>query len=153
MCRQTRRFLFGTPVLSLSVQSSGGPAQPVSIETRAVNGSGLEAWHCQGCGCGNGTSVTVLGPGPEGTPVLLTDPREAVALCPDTMVPWSADGVVENKAQFTGTLYRTDASFFSPATYEAPAGTYTVVAEFSYASVQDGPFNKIEQRATFEWQP
>src|SRR5206468_11740975 len=60
--------------LSVStLPSVGQPGQPVSIEIRVVNSGKREAWHCDGCGCGNGTSREVLGP--DGTRVELNDPR------------------------------------------------------------------------------
>jgi hypothetical protein len=147
--------ILGVPAVELTVSALppvGGPSQPISIESRAVNATGSGFWHCQGCGCGNGMTLTILGP--DGSPVALRDPREEPPLCPDTMVPWASNASVESRLPFTGTLYETNPSGFPPTpTYDAPAGTYTVVARFSYAGSSAGQTIPVVQTTTFQWQP
>src|SRR5438552_16226462 len=72
--------------LSVStLPSMGDPGHAVSIEIRVVNSGKAEVWHCDGCGCGNGISLKVLGP--DGAPVELNDPRAFLPPCPDGLTP------------------------------------------------------------------
>lgn len=42
-------------------------------------------------------------------------------------------------------------AYVSP--YAAPAGTYTVIARFSYSTSAPGEWVTLERRATFDWVP
>src|SRR5206468_10528448 len=79
--------------LSVStLPSMGEPGHPVSIEIRVVNSGKREVWHCEGCGCGNGIGLEVLGP--DGTRVELNDPRAVLPACPDGPAPLEPGGVL-----------------------------------------------------------
>jgi len=129
----------------------GQPGQPISIEIRVVNSGKREAWHCDGCGCGNGTSLEVLGP--DGTRVELNDPRALLPACPEGVAPLEPGAVLGSTGPFTGVLYVRDSSAVPSPTYAAPPGTYTVVAGFAYSLTRGGEAFRIERRATFVWNP
>src|SRR5262245_50599943 len=38
------------------------PSHPVALTATVVNAGPLTMWHCEGCGCGNGIGMGVLGP-------------------------------------------------------------------------------------------
>ena len=139
--------------LSVTVQPSvGGSSSPISMVVSAVNGGGTQVSHCEGCGCGNGTSLTVLAP--DGTPVALSDPRLPQPLCPDGAVPLRPGDVLRNGGRFTGVLYVTDSPTAPSPTYAALPGTYTVVASFGYSmSAGVGWPIWILRVATFVWKP
>jgi len=138
--------------LSLTVQPSvGEPSNPVSVELQAVNAGQTQIWHCEGCGCGNGTSLTVLDP--SGSAVALTDPKALPPACPDGRAPLAPHGVLANGFRFTGVLYERDSPVFPSPTYAAPAGLYTVVAGFSYSKEQAGEWIPTSRVTTFTWKP
>ena len=139
--------------LSLAVQPSvGGPSSPISMVVSALNAGGTQLWHCEGCGCGNGVSLTVLAP--DGTPVAPSDPRLPQPLCPDGAVPLRPGDVLTNGGRFTGVLYVTDSPTPPSPTYAALPGTYTVVASFGYSmSAGVGWPIGITRVATFVWKP
>ena len=131
--------------------STGSPSNPVTMVFRAENAGTTQLWHCSGCGCGNGTSVTVLGP--DGIAVALSDPLAVRPLCPDGDVPFQPGEVLGNGARFTGVLYVKDSTVPPSPTYAAPAGRYTVVATLTYAASHPGEAIGITRRATFDWIP
>jgi hypothetical protein len=138
--------------LSLSVlPQAGSPSDPIAIDLRAVNAGDTPVWHCDGCGCGNGTSLRILGP--DGAPVALT-PFSVGPACPDGFVPFEPGGVLTNSVRFTGVLYRIDSPVFPTPSYAAPPGVYTVVATFGFdaTSRADNPIT-LTRMATFSWNP
>ena len=136
--------------LSVStLPSMGEPGPPVSIEIRVVNSGKRDVWHCEGCGCGNGIGLEVLGP--DGTRVVLTDPWAVLPACPDGLAPLEPGGVLGGAGPFTGILYVQDSSIYPSPTYAAPPGTYTVVAGFAYSLTRGGETFPIHRRATFVW--
>jgi len=142
--------------MSLTVQPfAGSPSNPISIILRAVNAGVTPVWHCDGCGCGNGTYFKVLDP--SGTVVALYDPNGPKLGCPDGPVVLPPDSVLKNHESFTGVLYVTDSHDYPSPTYPAPAGKYTVVAEFFYAKSSwesyRGESIRVERKATFTWVP
>ena len=138
--------------LSLSVQPSmGGPSTPIAIDIHATNAGVTQVWHCDGCGCGNGVHFQVLGP--DGVPVAL-NPGGLLPACPDGLAPLPPGGVLVSASQFTGVLYKLDTGTFPPPAYAAPAGTYTVVATFTFTKSGhwDGEIG-LTRTATFVWNP
>jgi hypothetical protein len=142
--------------MSLTVQpTAGSPSNPISLSLRAVNAGVTPIWHCDGCGCGNGTKLTVLDP--SGKAVALWDPNGPKTSCPDGPMALPPDSSLKSHESFTGVLYVTDSNDYPTPTYQAPAGNYTVVAEFFYAKTSQesysGPSIRIERKATFTWAP
>src|SRR5262249_54448864 len=90
--------------VSLVVSPTGGdPSSPVVADARITNVGKMPVWHCDGCGCGNGVELTVLGP--DGTVVWLHDPRAVGPACPDGVVPLEPGRDVRGRLVFTGTLF------------------------------------------------
>ena len=141
-------------IVTLSVTAApatGSPSNPVSMELRAINAGGTQIWHCEGCGCGNGTCLTVLDP--TGNVVALTDPKAPLPACPDGSIPLAPQGVLTNGFQFTGVLYVKDSPAYPTPTYAAPPGTYTVVASFGYTKAQWGEWMQTTRTTSFTWNP
>jgi len=138
--------------LSLAASPAvGGPSLPVVADVRVSNAGNTRVWHCEGCGCGNGIGLTVLGP--DGVEVWLRNPNAPVPLCPDGFTPLEPGRDLGARLVFTGTLYATGPPTWPPPTYPAPPGTYTVVARFSYATSVPGEWIPLERRVTFAWEP
>ena len=140
--------------LSTVLQSTeSGPA--FELSAKVGNAGTTRVWHCEGCGCGNGITIDVLGP--DGKQVLLLDPRRLMPLCPDGPAALEPGGGLASGLTFNGRLYVPDSPILPTPTYAAPPGTYTVVAEFSYNTQQQwmsaGSALGIERRATFTWPP
>jgi hypothetical protein len=133
----------------------GSSISPVVADVRITNSGNLRVWHCEGCSCGNGIELTVLGP--DGTMVWLRDPKAVGPACPDGFAPLEPSRDVAGRLVFTGTLFMTDQPTVPSPTYPAPAGAYTVVARFSYETsapgAPGGNWTPLEQRATFTWVP
>jgi len=141
------------PEVALTVTLSsptGNPSAPISFGATARNVGTMQLWRCQGCGCGNGLGVYVLGP--DGKNVVLHDNPFPLD-CPDGQVAFERDASVQSSDAFTGVLYDLNGSVYPAPTYEAPPGTYTVVARFSYATQQWGEPVVVERRSTFTWAP
>jgi len=130
---------------------SGSPALPVVVNARVDNRGITRVWHCEGCGCGNGFSFTVLGP--DGVAVATSDPRAQGPLCPDQDVPLEPGSNLSDRLLFAGTLYVTDSPVTPSPTYPAPAGLYTVVARFNYSTGQLRSQVTLERTTSFTWQP
>ena len=128
----------------------GSPSRPVTIDVLAANIGNVPLWRCDGCGCGNGIGVSVLGP--DGAEVLLRDPNAVLPMCADGMVRLEPAGTVGSRVVFSGVLYTASPSNPAP-THPAPPGTYTVVATFGYMARVPGEFGKVSRRTTFDWQP
>ena len=128
----------------------GSPSRPVAIDVRATNVGNMPVWRCEGCGCGNGIGVTVLGP--DGAEVLLRDPNGVHPLCADGMVRLEPAGTIESRVVFSGLLYMAGPSIPTP-TYPAPPGTYTVIASFGYGTRAEAEVAHLSRKATFDWQP
>ena len=136
--------------LSLNISPAvGTPSPPVVADARVRNTGSARVWHCEGCGCGNGVGVTVLGP--DGVAVWLHDPRALLPACPDGAVPLEPGGDLGGRLVFTGTLYVAGHPTFPSPTYPAPPGMYTVIARFSYSTSVPGEWIPLESRATFAW--
>src|SRR5207249_8578832 len=110
--------------------ATGDRSHPVALVVRVTHAGATRVWHCEGCGCGNGIHVTVLGP--DGQTVALHDPNAIGPACPDGEVPLLRGGALEAHEAFTGTLFERDSHSVRSPTYPAPAGTYTAIAGFSY---------------------
>lgn len=150
-CRTTLNPRVTDIQLSVLTSSNQG-TPPDSLEFRGVvkNAGTTSVWHCEGCGCGNGITLSVLGP--DGLPVLIQDPNRIGPACPDGTVPLGAGEKISRGDFFTGTLYVANARVFPTPTYPAPSGTYTVVARFVYeTTARQPPFTTLERRTTFEW--
>ena len=130
--------------------ATGSPALPVVADARVVNTGNTNVFHCVGCGCGNGLNFTVLGP--DGNAVLLTDPHAPVPLCGDWFAALEPGSGLANRLTFTGTLYTPGSPGYPSPTYEAPAGTYTVVARFIYRHESETAVT-VERTTTFVWEP
>ena len=140
--------------VDLSVAASpvaGSPSLPVVADARVSNAGTTRVWHCEGCGCGNGIGLTVLGP--DGVEVWLRDPNAALPLCPDAVMPLDPGRDLGARLVFTGTLYANGHPTFPSPTYPAPPGTYTVIARFTYAISVPGEWVPLERRTTFAWAP
>jgi len=139
--------------INLSLAASparGSPSLPVAADVRVSNDGTKAVWHCGGCGCGNGITFTVLGP--DSVEVWTRDPSEPPPGCPDWNTTLEPGGDLDRGLVFTGTLYVTGQAWPSP-TYQAPAGTYTVIARFYYATSAQGEWVALERRVTFAWVP
>ena len=145
------------PDIRLSITASpavGQPSEPTAIELSVRNAGNGSVWHCEGCGCGNGSAIVVLGP--DGIEVALTDPRAVYPACPDGEDSLEPGGTLESRLVFDGTLYERDSRTYSSPTYAAPPGTYTVIARFWYSLASNQsqvgvePIT-LERRTTFIW--
>jgi hypothetical protein len=138
--------------LSLAVApATGSPTQPVGLDVHVSNVGTTRVWHCDGCGCGNGISVSVLGP--DGAEVELQDPNAPRPACPDGHVPLDPRETLGRMFPFSGTLYVSGSRTYPSPTYSAKLGTYTVIAHFGYSTTAPGESIPLERRATFDWQP
>jgi hypothetical protein len=143
-----------TPDVRLSVTASpaaGRPSEPTTIELSVRNAGDATVWHCEGCGCGNGSAITILGP--DGNEVVLTDPLNPVPACADRVnAALDPGGVIESHLVFEGTLYVEHSPTYPSPTYAAPPGVYTVVARFDYwPPMNASEQTKLERRTTFQW--
>ena len=138
--------------MSLAVApSAGGPSRPVVADVRVTNVGTTRVWHCQGCGCGNGIGLSVLGP--DGAEVAISDPNVPHPACADGPAPFDPTRILERGFTFSGTLYVLHSPTFPSPTYPAPPGTYTVIASFGYSTSATGERLPLERRTTFDWQP
>jgi hypothetical protein len=130
-------------------------AYSLRLNANVANAGSTPVWHCQGCGCGTGIGITVLGP--DGKPVDVLDPKRPMPLCPDGLTGLDPGANLETWLTFTGRLYVADSPIFPTPTYQAPPGTYTVVGDFAYNTVEQWPSSGsgsvIERRARFIWPP
>jgi len=140
--------------LSLATSpAAGSPSQPIAAEVRVRNVGDTRVWHCGGCGC-DVISLRVLGS--DGREVWLRDPKAVGPACPPGFEPLDPGREVTGRLVFTGTLFMAGQDTWPTPTYPAPAGTYTVVAGFSYEISAPGPPEEwipLERRATFTWKP
>ena len=127
----------------------GSPSAPISVRSRVTNAGNTPVWRCGGCGCEDGFSIL----GPDGSEVALRDPKAVGPACPPGVEPLEPAETFEVAGSFTGILYQRDSPTVPSSTYQAPAGTYTVVATFAYASSVPGEWLKLERRTNFVWQP
>jgi hypothetical protein len=143
-----------TPDVRLSVTASpaaGRPSEPTTIELSVRNAGDATVWHCEGCGCGNGSAITILGP--DGKEVVLTDPLNPVPACADRVnATLEPSGVLESRLLFDGTLYVEHSPTYPSPTYPAPPGVYTVVSRFHYwPSMNASEQTTLELRTVFLW--
>lgn len=130
---------------------AGRPSAPVTLRAQVTNAGNVFVWHCSGCGCGEGFQITVLGP--DGSAVALHDPKALGPMCPDGSVRLEPAQTLESGDRFTGVLYQRDSPSWPSPTYQAPSGTYTVIAIFNYVSSVPGEWVGLERRTRFVWQP
>jgi len=146
------------PDVRLSVTASPAvaqPSEPAAIELSVRNAGNATVWHCEGCGCGNGSAIAILGP--DGIEVALTDPWGPYPACAEREdAVLEPGGALESRFVFDGTLFKRDSPTFPSPTYTALPGTYTVIARFKYSATS--PKNQIgveritlERRTTFIW--
>ena len=135
----------------LDVVAEGDPPQPVTMKVKVRNAGSVTMVHCEGCGCGNGIQITVLGP--DGHEVLVLDPKRPVPLCLDGPSALDPGGVLEGGLTFNGMLYVPNSPTYPTPTYPAPSGTYTVVAAFQCSKQWMSPDGAVslEKRTTFGW--
>lgn len=143
------------PLIELSLKTTrvtGTPSFPPVVEVSLRNVGTATVWHCAGCGCESMISLL----GPDGAPVYFYDPSAPPPLCPIWVAPFEPGQESGGPFVFTGTLYEAGHSWPSP-TYTAPAGAYTVIARYWYATRNgpEGPTNWVllERRATVNWTP
>jgi hypothetical protein len=149
--RATRPIVTDVDLSLAASPAVGSPSLPVAADVRVSNVGNTRVWHCVGCGCGNGIALTVLGP--DGVEVLLSDPNAPMPLCADGSEPLEPGGDLAGRLVFTGTLYEQGSQERPTPTYDAPPGTYTVVARFHYATSVPGEWIPLERRVTFDWVP
>lgn len=149
--RATRPNVTGVNLALAVSPAEGSPSLPVVADVRLSNVGTTRVWHCEGCSCGNGIGFTVLGP--EGGEVWLRDPNAQLPACPDGVTPLEPGQALGDHLVFTGALYESGQPTWPSPTYLAPAGTYTVVARFSYATSVPGEWVVLERRARFAWVP
>ena len=149
---ETRPEITDIRLTLLATPSVADAAHPVTVSVRVANAGSTRMWHCQGCGCGNGISIVLLGP--DGATVLLEDPRRGLPMCADGPSALDPGGVLSGGAVFTGKLFTRDSPTFPSPTYAAPPGRYTVIAGFSYEREWlSGSSMSREERTTFTWRP
>lgn len=142
----------GPPAVRLSIALSatdGSAAKPISVTAVARNVGGRTVYHDLGCGC-DGIEFGVIGP--DGRPVVYTDPCLPMPLCPCGPVALPPGTTLERSLQFAGDVYQRPAAN-DPGNscvheYAGP-GDYTVVVRYQFSV--DGKFETREQRATFHW--
>jgi len=128
-----------------------GPSAPALMRAVVANVGKTRVLHCSGCGCGNGVSITILGP--DGTEVALHDPNAPAPGCADGLdQPLEPAGTLERDDSFTGVLYQRGSPTYPSPTYTAPSGTYTVIATFAYRP-PSGQWVALARRTTFVWMP
>ena len=146
------------PDVRLSVSSSpaaGQPSEPTAIVLSVRNAGNASVWHCEGCVCGNGSTIAVLGP--DGIEVALKDPHGPIPLCLDREdAELGPGGALESRLLFDGRLYERNSPTYPSTTYAAPPGIYTVIARFQYSTTanesQVGVERvTLERRTTFTW--
>ena len=132
--------------LSLS-GTAGDPAHPVVARFRGSNQGTRPVFIHGGCSTAS-PDLRVLGP--DGSHVFLGDPT-ILPLCPSSFGPFGPGAVTEGAIEFTGKLYMANG-----APYNAPAGSYTVVATFAYYRSQTADTQsreQVERSASFHWAP
>jgi hypothetical protein len=149
--RATRPTVTAVNLALAASSAEGSPSVPVVADVRLSNVGTTRVWHCEGCSCGNGIGFTVLGP--DGDEVWLRDPNAVLPMCPDGVTPLEPGQALGDHLVFAGTLYEAGQPTSPSRTYPAPAGTYTVVARFSYATAVPGEWVVLERRASFAWVP
>ena len=127
----------------------GGPSTPITLRSRVTNAGHTRVWHCSGCGCEEGFTTKVLGP--DGREVALRDPNAVGQFCPSGVMPLEPAETLEVASSFTGILYQRGYPTAPSPTYPAPAGTYTVIAAFEYASSVPGEWVRLVKRTRFVW--
>lgn len=147
----TRPAVAKVQFLLSATPATGSPPSPVTLLAHVVNVGDTRVWHCEGCGCGNGISVEVRGP--DGHRVALEEPKASRPMCPDGFSPLERGGMLDGGNIFTGVLYEQDSPVYPTPTYQAPPGTYTVIALFGYRATGSGPEFVLERRVSFAWQP
>lgn len=131
---------------------TGDPSHPVTVDAKVLNAGDTRMWHCEGCGCGNGIGLVVLGP--DGEKVELVDPNGQRPMCADGSAALEPGGHLDARIVFTGTLYARGYPLVPSPTYPAPPGTYTVVSGFRCGQQwMAGDEVSVGQRTTFVWQP
>ena len=122
--------------------TTGDVAHPVSAVLHIANRGIRDVLALYGC---SSPDVAVLDA--DGNEVFLRDPR-AVLACADYLGVLTAGSSMSwGPVIFSGQLYRANGDL-----YDAPGGTYTVVARFAYGKMPSAPLDSVaEDRATFTW--
>ena len=123
---------------------TGSPEQPIDVTATATNRGPRTIYHPESCWLG-AVRFEVLDP--EGQSVSWYDPRMA-PLCPDACcVPLEPGESAGATLRFSGQLFTEEG-----APYQAPAGTYTVMARFdAHTEPQGGNPISATRRLTFHW--
>jgi hypothetical protein len=147
----TRPSVTSVDLSVAALPASGRPSVPVVVDAEVTNAGSTRVWHCQGCGCGDGVALTVLGP--DSVEVRIQDPGHPSPLCPDAFGSFDPGGSLAEHLVFTGTLYSARRPTLPTQTYAAPPGTYTVIARFRYKTDMFGQWTSLERRTAFVWAP
>jgi len=151
IARTTRPIVTRVDLSVAALPAAGRPSVPIVIDARVTNAGSVPVWLCQGCGCGDGVALTVLGP--DSVEVRLSDPGHPSPICPEVFGSFDPGHSLAERLVFTGTLYSARRPTLPTPTYAAPPGTYTAIARFRYATGLFGQWIPIERRTTFVWAP
>jgi len=137
----------GSVPLTLALSTdSGSPGHPVVATATATNNGTTKVSYPDGCAAYARIYFAVLDS--DGQPVHLSDPTALPRVCPVGLQGMAPSGSISESLTFSGTLYHA-----AGGSYAAPAGTYTIVANFWLfdGEAWSAPNRLLETRATLTW--